>query len=301
MRIVIALGGNALLRRCERPDAAIQLAHLARAAPGLAKAAAEHEVILVHGNGPQVGLLSLESGSDTSLTHPYPLSDLVAETQGLIGYWIQQALANAGLVGPVVTLVTQIVVDSADPAFQDPSKFVGGGYPETQARSLAAANDWAVRQDGDEWRRVVASPMPRRIVELEAAEILLRHGMTVVLAGGGGVPVVEDPTGLTGVDAVVDKDFTAALVATELHADLLVMLTDVPAVMSDFGTPTEHPLRDVKVAELEALTFPAGSMGPKVAAACTFVTRTHARAAIGSLDDVTGVLAGSAGTQVTSQ
>jgi carbamate kinase len=299
MRIVIALGGNALLRRGERPDAAIQLAHLARAAPGLAKVATENEVILVHGNGPQVGLLSLESGSDSSLSHPYPLSDLVAETQGLIGYWIQQALTNAGLAGPVVTLVTQTIVDGADPAFQEPSKFVGGGYPETEARSLATANDWAVRQDGDQWRRVVASPMPTRIMELDAAELLLQHGMTVVLGGGGGVPVVEGPTGLRGVDAVVDKDFTAALIATQLRAELLIMLTDVPEVLSDYGTPQEKPLHQVTVAELETRTFPAGSMGPKVAAACQFVSQRHMRAAIGSLDNVADVVAGSSGTQVT--
>jgi carbamate kinase len=299
MRIVIALGGNALLRRGERPDAAIQLAHLARAAPGLAKVATENEVILVHGNGPQVGLLSLESSSDSSLSHPYPLSDLVAETQGLIGYWIQQALTNAGLGDPVVTLVTQTVVDSADPAFQDPTKFVGGGYPETEARSLATANDWAVRQDGDEWRRVVASPMPTRIPELDAAEILLRHGMTVVLGGGGGVPVIDGASGLSGVDAVVDKDFTAGLIATQLHAEKLILLTDVSAVMSDYGTPQEKPLHDVQVADLVALNFPAGSMGPKVAAVCQFVAATHGRAAIGSLDNVADVVAGSSGTQVT--
>jgi carbamate kinase len=256
-------------------------------------------VILVHGNGPQVGLLSLESSSDSSLSHPYPLSDLVAETQGLIGYWIQQALTNAGLGDPVVTLVTQTVVDSADPAFQDPTKFVGGGYPETEARSLATANDWAVRQDGDEWRRVVASPMPTRIPELDAAEILLRHGMTVVLGGGGGVPVIDGASGLSGVDAVVDKDFTAGLIATQLHAEKLILLTDVSAVMSDYGTPQEKPLHDVQVADLVALNFPAGSMGPKVAAVCQFVAATHGRAAIGSLDNVADVVAGSSGTQVT--
>jgi carbamate kinase len=299
LRIVVALGGNALLRRGERPDSAIQIGHVAQAAPALAKAATDHDVVLVHGNGPQVGMLALENGADTTLSRPYALSDLVAETQGMIGYWLQQGLANAGLAGPVVTLVTQTVVDAADPAFRDQTKFVGSLYTEDEARDLARANDWTVRQDGTGWRRVVASPMPRRIVEIDVAEAMLRSGVTVVLAGGGGVPVTEGPRGLEGVDAVVDKDLTAALVAELLHADLLVILTDVPAVLTDFGTPAEKPLRDVTTARLEALDLPAGSMGPKVAAACRFVRATGRRAAIGSLDDVAGVIDGTSGTQVT--
>ncbi len=300
MRVVVALGGNALLRRGERPDAAVQRAHLADAAPALAKVADEHELVLVHGNGPQVGMLALESGADTTLTRSYPLSDLVAETQGVIGYWIQQALYNAGASQPVVTLVSQTLVDADDPAFETATKFVGSGYPEAQARALAEANDWVIRQDGKNWRRVVPSPMPQRIVELEAARVLLRGGMTVVIAGGGGAPVVQGEGGLSGVEAVVDKDFTAALVARALDAELLVMLTDVPAVIADYRTPGERALRDVTVAELEALTFPAGSMGPKVGAACDFVTRTHGRAGIGSLDDAADVVAGTAGTQITA-
>jgi carbamate kinase len=299
LRVVVALGGNALLRRGERPDSAIQIEHVSQAAPALAKAATDYDLVLVHGNGPQVGLLALENGADTTLSRPYALSDLVAETQGMIGYWLQQGLANAGLAGPVVTLVTQTVVDTADPAFRDKTKFVGSVYTEDEARDLARANDWNVRQDGKGWRRVVASPMPRRIVEIDVAEALLGQGVTVVLAGGGGVPVIEGARGLEGVDAVVDKDLTAALVAEVLNADLLVILTDVPAVLTDFGTPSEKPLRDVTVTQLEALTFPAGSMGPKVAAACRFVRATGGRAAIGSLDDVAGVIDGTSGTQVT--
>lgn len=295
----MALGGNALLRRGERPDAAIQLAHVAQAAPDLAKLADEHELVLVHGNGPQVGLLALESGADTSLSRPYPLGDLVAETQGVIGYWLQQALGNAGLRTPVVTVVTQTVVDAQDPAFGSPTKFVGSSYAEGLAHDLARENGWQVARDGSLWRRVVASPLPRRVVELEIAEHLLSGGVTVVLAGGGGVPVVEDASGLHGVDAVVDKDRTAALVAGSLHADLLVMLTDVAAVMADFGLPTERPLLDVDVAEIEGLSFPAGSMGPKVEAACDFVRSTGGRAAIGSLDQAGDVVAGRSGTQVS--
>lgn len=295
---MVALGGNALLRRGDRPDSVIQMKHVARAAPALAKASAEHELVLVHGNGPQVGMLALESASDATISRPYPFSDLVAETQGVIGYWLQQGLANAGLTTPVVTLVTQTVVDPADPAFEDRTKFVGGMYTQERAEELALANDWTVRRDGAGWRRAVASPLPQRIVEIETARTLLQNGTTVVLAGGGGVPVIESQHGLVGVDAVVDKDFVAALVATEMRADVLVMLTDVPAVLTDFGTPMEKPLGKVSVAELEALTFPAGSMGPKVEAACRYVRATGGRAVIGSLEDAANVISGTAGTQI---
>jgi carbamate kinase len=299
MRIVIALGGNALLRRGERPDADVQLAHLAAVAPALARIAAEHEVAIVHGNGPQVGLLALESVSDTTLSRPYPLSDLVAETQGVIGYWIQQALSNAGLGRRVVTLVTQTVVDADDPGFDRPTKYIGTGYTEDDARQLADRLDWTVREDVGGWRRVVPSPLPRRIVELDAAELLLQNDLTVILAGGGGVPVTAGPAGLRGVEAVVDKDFTAALIATELHADRLMMLTDVPAVYVDYGTPAERPLHHITAWDLATLTVPAGSMGPKVDAARRFVETTHTQASIGSLDEAPAVLEGSAGTQIT--
>jgi carbamate kinase len=299
VRIVVALGGNALLRRGDRPDSAIQVHHIAEAAPALATLAIKHQLVVVHGNGPQVGMLSLESAADASLTRPYPFSELVAETQGVIGYWLQQALANAGLTTPVVTLVTQTVVDDADPAFAHPTKFVGAVYDEERAAALAAENGWVVHPDGAGWRRVVASPLPQRIVEIETARILLEHDTTVVLAGGGGVPVLEGPAGLTGVDAVVDKDHVAALVATTLDADLLVLLTDVAGVMTDYGTPQQKVIRGVTTDALSAMTFPDGSMGPKVVAGCRFVQQTPGRAAIGSLSDAEGVITGEAGTQVT--
>ena len=298
MRLVVALGGNALLRRGEKPDAAIQQEHVAEAAPALARLAREHEMVLVHGNGPQVGMLALESAADTSLTRPYPFNDLVAETQGVIGYWLQQGLANAGLTTPVVTLVTQTLVAADDPAFEDPSKFVGSVYEESRARELAEAGGWVVKRDGAGWRRVVASPRPSGIVEVEIARSLLEQGTTVVLGGGGGVPVIRTPAGLVGVEAVVDKDHVAAFVAETLRADALVMLTDVSAVQADFGTSEARALHRVSVADLAALDLPDGSMGPKVEAACDFVTRTGGRAAIGSLQDAAEVVAGSAGTQV---
>lgn len=298
MRIVVALGGNALLRRGESPESAIQLEHVAEASPALAKAASEHQLLLVHGNGPQVGMLALESAADPTLSRPYPFSDLVAETQGVIGYWLQQGLTNAGLTTPAVTLVTQTVVDAHDPAFRDPTKFVGTVYDEERAHQLAADNGWTVRRDGAGWRRVVASPLPQRIIELETARTLLEGGTTVVLAGGGGVPVVEGKHGLAGVEAVVDKDYVAALVARQLDADLLVLLTDVDGVLADYGTPQQRLMRQVTPGDLQALDFPAGSMGPKVTAACEFVEMTGKHAAIGSLASTSDVIDATTGTQI---
>jgi carbamate kinase len=297
MRLVIALGGNALLPRGMPPDEIPQLARVAKVAIPLARLAEQHEVVLVHGNGPQVGLLARETAADDSLARPYPFDDLVAETQGLIGYWLQQALGHH-LTRPVVTLVTQTVVDPDDPAFSTPTKFVGAIYDEATATALTAERGWAMARDGAAWRRVVASPAPLRIIEVSTAGALLTLGTTVVMAGGGGVPVVETDHGLSGVDAVVDKDLVAAELAADLGADLLMVLTDVSHVMHAFGTTDQRPIRDVTVADLDPTAFAAGSMGPKVAAVVGFVRRTGARAAVGSLDDVAGIFAGDTGTQI---
>ena len=299
MRILIALGGNALLRRGEPPDAAVQLEHVAQAAPALAAAATAHDVVITHGNGPQVGLLALESGDDHSLTRPYPLDALVAETQGLIGYWLQQSLPAAGLRGDVVTVITQTVVAADDPAFAAPTKFVGASYAEAEAARLGAARGWVMHRDGDAWRRVVASPTPLRIVESPVIRALVQSGATVICAGGGGVPVTEGPHGLAGVEAVIDKDRVAALLALELGVDRLVLLTDVAAVVAGYGTPDARPLGAVTVDELSGEAFAAGSMGPKVEAACRFVRESGRPAAIGALDDLTEVLDGRAGTQIS--
>lgn len=299
MRVVIALGGNALLRRGEKPDAAIQLAHLVEAAPALAAAARDHELVIVHGNGPQVGLLAVESAADPQLTRPYPLDELVSETQGQIGYLIQQCLLNAGS-GPIATLVTQVVVDEDDPAFGLPTKFVGAIYSESAARELEVRHGWVTKPDSGGWRRVVASPVPRRVVELPTAEILLDNATTVVVAGGGGVAVVEGPQGLHGVEAVVDKDLTAAVAGIALDADLLVILTDVEAVMADFGTANQRPVGEVTDTWLEAQDWATGSMGPKVGAACHFVRETAGVAMIGSLERAAEVIAGTSGTRIRS-
>ena len=298
MRIVVALGGNALLERGERPDALIQRRHVKRAALALAPIAREHELIVCHGNGPQIGLLALESEADPDLSTPYPLDVLGAQTQGMIGYWLAQELHNAGVTRPVVTIVSQTVVDPEDPAFRTPTKFIGRTYPEQRAHELALERGWTVARDGASFRRVVASPLPVRVVEMPAIARAVRSGSVVICGGGGGVPVVDSVTGLHGVEAVIDKDRTAALIATRLGADRLIVLTDVPAVMRDFGTPDQRPIDRLSVDELASDGYPAGSMGPKIDACRIFVTTTGRPAAIGGLADAPAVLAGTAGTSI---
>jgi carbamate kinase len=301
MRIVVALGGNALLKRGEQPDAAIQRRHVRQAAAALAPLAADHQLVLCHGNGPQVGVLALENQADTTLSRPYPLDVLVAQTQGMIGYWLVQELRDAGVAQRTVCVVTQTIVDPADPAFGTPSKFIGASYREDQAHTLAARLGWTIAADGPRWRRVVASPRPLGMVEIEAVRALADAGVLVVCGGGGGIPVARSRAGaLTGVEAVVDKDLTAAELAITLDADRLLVLTDVPAVMRDYGTPAAQPIRAIDTAALSAMTFPAGSMGPKVEACIRYVTVTGQPAAIGALTDAAGILAGRAGTTISA-
>ncbi|MDO9379000.1 MAG: carbamate kinase [Nocardioidaceae bacterium] len=301
MRIVVALGGNALLRRGEHADAAVQLAHVREAARSLARLATHHEVLICHGNGPQIGLLATESANDPVLEGPYPLDALGAQTQGMIGYWLCQGLRNAGVSGHVVALVSQTVVAADDPAFEHPEKFVGPVLDRDQAGTLAHERGWDVARDGDHWRRVVPSPLPRRIVEQELATSLLDQHVTVVCGGGGGAPVVEDQDGiLTGVEAVVDKDLVAAMLAVEVGADRLLVLTDVSAVMSDFGTPDERRIARLAAKDLSPDDFAAGSMGPKIGACAGFVRLTGNEAAIGALEDAEAVLVGIAGTTIAT-
>lgn len=299
MRIVVALGGNALLERGQAPDAAVQEANVVRAAVALARVARDHEVVVTHGNGPQVGLLARESSADGALARPYPFDALGAETQGLIGYWLQQELGNELPGRHVVAVVTQTLVDADDAAFAHPTKPIGPVMDEPTARRVAGEEGWTMAPDGPWWRRVVASPEPREVVELPVVEQLLRHGTVVICAGGGGVPVVRGADGRRrGVDAVIDKDLTAAMVAERLGADRLVMLTDVAAVQVGFGTPEARPLRDVTTGELREHEFAAGSMGPKVEAACRFVERTGQVAGIGALADAAAIVDGGAGTVI---
>jgi len=302
VRLVAALGGNALLRRGERPDALVQQHHIAAAARALAPLTAEHELIVTHGNGPQIGLLALESEDDRSLSAPYPLDALGAQTQGMVGYWLSLELEAAVAGLEVVSLVTRVEVDLDDPAFAAPVKFIGPGYDEETAQHLAAQRGWSVAPDGQRWRRVVASPAPRRLVEAAHVVELLRPGRVVVCAGGGGVPVARQASGaFHGVEAVVDKDAASCLLAEAVGADALLLLTDVEAVVADWGSASARPIRSASPAELSRRSFAAGSMGPKVAAACRFASQPGRRAAIGSLEQASDLLAGRAGTSVVAE
>jgi carbamate kinase len=300
MRIVVALGGNALLQRGQRPDAEIQEANVRRAVEALAPLAEGHELVVTHGNGPQVGVLALQSASDPHLTTPYPFDVLGAQTQGMIGYWLLQAMQNQLPGRQVAAIINQTLVEAADPAFAAPTKFVGEMYTREEAALLAAERGWVVKPDGAGWRRVVGSPRPQRVVETRLIRLLLESGAVVVCAGGGGVPVIRDERGeLQGVEAVVDKDLTSAVLAEALDADVLLVVTDVTHVMRDFGQPDATPILRETPAGLRSLDFAAGSMGPKVDAVCRFVELTGGMAAIGSLDDAVAILAGQAGTVVT--
>jgi carbamate kinase len=301
MLIVAALGGNALLRRGESPDAEVAQRNMKVAAGVLGQIACEHQLVVTHGNGPQIGLLALQSEAFRDV-RTYPLDVLGAESEGMIGYLLERELGNELGERPVATLITQTVVDALDPAFQRPTKPIGPVYDADRAQALARERGWTVAPDGKRsWRRVVASPSPRSIVELPTIRLLLEHGVVVVCAGGGGIPVVVDSTGARhGVEAVVDKDLASALLARQLSADLLLLLTDVPAVELGWGTPEARPLRTVTPTELQQYQFAAGSMAPKIEAASSFVRSTRKRASIGALADAMAIVEGTAGTTVVS-
>ena len=297
-RIVVALGGNALLRRGEPAEASVQRANVAVAAAAIADLAADHEVLLTHGNGPQVGLLALQAEAYRDVA-PYPLDVLGAETEGMIGYLLEQELRNAMPGREVATLLTQIVVGADDPAFSAPTKPVGPVYARETAERLARERGWAIAPDGSSFRRVVPSPMPREIVGLGTIEALMERGTLVICAGGGGIPVTLDRSGkLHGVEGVIDKDLAAALLAERVGADMLLMLTDVDAVYRGWGTTDVAPIEHATPADLRALSFAGGSMGPKVDAACRFAEATGQIAAVGRLDRAAAIVAGRAGTWV---
>ena len=298
-RLVVALGGNALLRRGEPAEAEVQRRNLAEVAEALADLADGNELVITHGNGPQVGLLALESEAYHAV-RPYPLDILGAESQGMIGYLVVQALRNETHTN-VVGLLTQVVVDGGDSAFARPTKPIGPVYTVYEARRLAAEHGWSVAPDGAHYRRVVPSPFPQEIVELGAIKALLDEGAIVVCAGGGGIPVVRDGDRLRGVEAVIDKDLTAALLAERLDADRLLILTDVPCIERGWRTAAAAPIHRADPAELRRLEFASGSMAPKVEAACRFVESTGREATIGALTDLAEVAAGRAGTLVTAQ
>jgi carbamate kinase len=301
MRIVVALGGNALLRRGEPMTAEAQRANVKTAAVALAEIQPGNELVITHGNGPQVGLLALQ-GAAYKPDEAYPLDVLGAETEGMIGYMIEQELGNLlPFEVPFATMLTMVEVDRDDPGFKDPTKFVGPVYSEAESKSLAAEKGWTMKRDGDKWRRVVPSPLPKRIFEIRPMKWLLEKGTVVIAAGGGGIPTVYEPKRvLRGVEAVIDKDLCSELLARELEADVFIMATDADAVFVDWGKPAAKAFRKASPEAIRAFSFPAGSMGPKVDAACRFAESTGKVAAIGALKDLRSILAGKAGTTVTS-
>ena len=297
MLVVAALGGNALLRRGEAMTADAQRRNVELAASALAKIIrAGHQLVITHGNGPQIGLLAMQSDA-------WPLDLLGAETDGMIGYMIEQALENAlGHDRPVVTLLTQVIVDVGDPAFRKPTKFVGPVWSRAEAEAMAAPHGWQIAQDGDHWRRVVPSPQPLEIPDTKVISLMLGQGAVVICGGGGGIPVIRAADGaLHGVEAVVDKDRASALLAKLINADALLLLTDVAAVFRDFGTAQAAPIRVMTVAEAGDLSLPNGSMRPKVEAASTFVRAGGNYAVIGRLEDALDMLEGRAGTRVIAR
>jgi carbamate kinase len=303
MLIVVALGGNALLQRSQPLTAEVQRSNVRVAARALAPVAKAHQLVLAHGNGPQVGMLALQQSSYAQ-ADAYPFDVLGAETEGMVGYIIEQELGNLlPFEVPLATLLTMVEVDPHDPAFQNPTKFIGPVYGEEEAKQIAAAKGWTVKQDGAHWRRVVPSPKPKRIFEIRPIRWLIEKGTIVICAGGGGIPTMYEPNQkrwLVGVEAVIDKDFASGLLAKEIHADLFVMATDTEGVYVDYQKPTQRLLRSTTPDEIEQYQkqFPDGSMAPKVAAACDFVRQTGKKAAIGALADIEKIVSGEAGTLI---
>lgn len=295
--LVVALGGNALLKRGEPLEAEIQRKNIDLAAKTIAQLTSSWRVVLVHGNGPQVGLLALQNSAYEKVT-PYPLDILGAESQGMIGYMLQQSLKNQLPNREVSVLLTQVEVDANDPAFENPTKYIGPVYDKAQADMLVAEKGWTVKADGQYFRRVVPSPQPKQIVESDAITALIQRDHLVICNGGGGVPVIEKADGYHGIEAVIDKDLSAALLARQIEADALLILTDADAVYLDWGTPTQRPISHITPQELDAMKFDAGSMGPKVAACSKFVAQCHGIAGIGALEDGPAILAGEKGTLI---
>lgn len=299
-KIVIALGGNALLKRGEPLEAQIQRDNIAIAAQAIAKVAQNNQVVITHGNGPQVGLLALQAEAYTKV-RPYPLDVLGAETEGMIGYLLEQQLRNYLPERQIVTLLTQIEVDPQDPAFLRPTKPIGPVYTELEAQKLAFERKWAIAPDGEFYRRVVASPEPKQIIELSTIKFLVDAKAIVVCAGGGGIPVIVTENGeIRGVEAVIDKDLAASLLAQLLQADGLLLLTDVDAVYQDWGKPSAKPFGKITPSEIKSYQFAPGSMQPKVEAACRFVEATGGFTGIGKLEDGDRILRGEAGTLIIS-
>jgi len=307
MRVVVALGGNAILRRDQKMTIDNQRISIATACGPLARIAADHELVVSHGNGPQIGLLALQAAAYDHVSE-YPFDVLGASTEGMIGYLIEEELGNQlGNHRVVTTLVTRTEVDARDPAFQEPTKFVGPGYNDDDAAAAVERHGWTMKRDGSWMRRVVPSPKPFRIIELQPVQWLLERRAVVICAGGGGVPTLRTPPDipnspgdlLMGVEAVIDKDLASAVLARDLRADLLIIATDVDGVYLDWHGAEERRIVRSHPDALDADQFPAGSMGPKVRAAVQFAQETSGTAVIGSLQDIDAMLAGQAGTAIS--
>lgn len=295
--IVIALGGNALLARGETLSAENQYRNIAQIADVVADLSQHYQVVIVHGNGPQVGLLALQNQAYADAPS-WPLDVLVAETQGMLGYMIAQVLSARAGMPPVVTLLTRVEVDAADPAFRQPGKYIGPVWSPEEQSSLEARYGWQMKPDGKYVRRVVPSPRPQQILERQAISQMLADGNVVICAGGGGTPVVAGRGGYQGVEAVIDKDLAASVLAQSLNAEALMILTDADAVYLDWGTPQARALHNASVDDLRPLAVPDGAMGPKAEAAIQFVEATGHRAYIGALRDAPAILRGEKGTQI---
>ena len=314
MRVVVALGGNALQKRGEAMTVENQRENVKIACRAMAPVAMEHQLVISHGNGPQVGLLSLQASSYNEES-TYPFDVLGAQTEGMIGYFIEQEMGNLlPYEKPLATILTMVEVDPQDPAMLDPTKFVGPVYEEDEANRLAAEKGWTIKQDGNMWRRVVPSPEPKHIFQIRPIKWLLDDGAVVICTGGGGIPTMYldeeglegpydfNPRTLVGVEAVIDKDRSSSVLAKDLEADLLVIATDADAVYLDWGTPEQKAIKEASPEDLLAFNFPAGSMGPKVEAAADFATsRPGAVAVIGALEDLPEIIAGTKGTRVTTE
>ncbi|WP_028115820.1 carbamate kinase [Ferrimonas senticii] len=298
--IVIAIGGNALLQRGQAMTCANQRDNIAKTTSALAALSQQYRLVIVHGNGPQVGLIALQNLAYTEVAS-YPLDVLGAESQGMIGLLLAQGLKRSMPQAQIATILTQIEVSKDDPAFANPDKFIGPIYEHQQALALARANDWTIKADGDHWRRVVPSPKPLGIIELESVRELLDAGEIVICCGGGGSPVIRDGDEINGVEAVVDKDLAAALLAKQLHAEHLLILTDADNVVLNWGQSDATPLHQVSVAEISQYQFAAGSMGPKVDAVCRFAAETGGIGHIGALAKAEQIMAGTAGTHVSRE
>ncbi|KAF0197210.1 MAG: carbamate kinase [Bacillota bacterium] len=310
-KIVIAFGGNAILRAKQKGTSEEQRANIYAACKPVADLVAQgHQVIISHGNGPQVGAVLLQNEVAQAHTPAMPLDICGAATQGQIGYMIQQILGNMlkeqNIPCTVVSLVTQVVVNKDDSAFQAPTKPIGSFYSSEEASCLGSEKGWVMKEDiaRGGWRRVVPSPDPISIVEREAINLLLDSGVLVVASGGGGIPVVQVPEGHMGVEAVIDKDLAAQRLAQDVNAQTLMILTDVSEVAVNFGTPQQENIRHMTVRQAEDYYaqghFKAGSMGPKVLAAICFLRSGGTRSIITSLEAVSRALRGEAGTIITT-